>query len=521
MRSWIEFSRAIRCLGLLTILLLTSCTVMKKDYPKEKSTAFQKPASTKVGAIFEKAAAAHPGKSGFALVPGNREAFTDRAALADLAEKTLDVQYFIWSSDTAGRMLGDKIVKAADRGVRVRFLLDDINFKKRDSAAAAISAHPNIEVRIFNPHRYRNLRTLELGLDFSRLNKRMHNKIMVMDNSCVIVGGRNIADEYFGLGETQNNRDLDIFAAGPIVRDISSTFDEFWNSKVSIPIEALVSRRHTMEDYREALALSRSKMKPERYHFSLEDDLRALRSRLHTVKDRLIWARGEVIHDSFDSMTKRPKKRKIDETVAGKLSQQMQAAKKELLIESAYFVLRDSGVEFCRETTERGVKIRVFTNSLASNNVLAAQAGHAKRRKALVRAGAELYEMKPDAPSVLNEVAPHGKNSMTTLHSKAMVIDEEKAFVGSFNFDPRSAEINSEIGIMVYSPVFAKQVKAFLDDGIREENAYRVYFNERNKLIWETTIDGEVKQWRKAPKSSFFERLTSGAISLLPIEGQL
>ena len=268
-------------LGLGGVLLSGACTSLPTDYPKTVSSALKSPVTTGVGGLFEREARRHPGKSGFAVIPNNREAFTDRVALARFAEKTLDVQYFIWSSDTIGQMLGEQIIQAAERGVRVRFLLDDINFDKRDSAAAALSAHPNIEVRIFNPAQYRSMRGLEFIANFSRLNKRMHNKIMVMDNACAIIGGRNIADEYFGLGEKQNNRDLDIAAVGPVVRDISSTFDEFWNSIGSVPIEALVKKEYKIDDFRSQLAVMRENIRPERYPYPLQADLAALRSAFH------------------------------------------------------------------------------------------------------------------------------------------------------------------------------------------------------------------------------------------------
>lgn len=509
--------RVIFLAGLSVALLTSGCTSLPTDYPKTVTTAFEAPETTGVGGLFERAAARHPGKSGFVLLAGNREAFTDRIALADFAEKTLDVQYFIWSPDTVGRMIGDRIIQAAERGVRVRFLLDDINFEKRDSAAAALSAHPNIEVRIFNPNRNRTFRGLGFLADFGRLNKRMHNKIMAMDNACVIVGGRNIADSYFGLSEKYNNRDLDIAAMGPIVQEISKTFDEFWNSDASVPIEALVKRKHTLEDFRAQVEIARKEIRAERYPYPLEVDRRKLRAELDDIENRAVWAPAEVFYDSFRSMAEPGE----GETVADRLGTAFMKAEKELLIESAYFVVKDPGIEFTRQTTDRGVKLRVLTNSLASNNVLAAQTGHSKNRKKLVDAGMDLYEMRPDAAVVLEQVASQGKNATTTLHTKALVIDEKKAFVGSFNLDPRSADINSEIGIMIESPVFARQLKAFLDEGVREENAYRVTAGKSGGLIWETTVDGEPRSWNRDPETSWFKRFMAGAIELLPIQDQL
>ena len=469
-----------------TLLLVTSCTSLPKDYTKTVTTALKSAPSTGVSGIFEREAKRHPGKSGFGVIPNNREAFTDRVALARFAEKTLDVQYFIWSADTIGQMLGEQIIEAADRGVRVRFLLDDINFKKRDSAVAAISVHPNIEVRIFNPAQHRSIRGLEFVANFGRLNKRMHNKIMVMDNACAIIGGRNIADEYFGLGEKQNNRDLDIVAVGPIVREVSSTFDEFWNSVGAVPIEVLVKQEYSVEDFRNQVATLRGNLKPERYPFPLEADLKTLRSQVGEIAKSFVWANGRVLHDSIETM-----KGEDGETVKRSLSTEIAKAKRDLIIESAYFVVNDDGIELTRDLTSRGVEVRTLTNSLASNNVIAAQAGHSKNRVALVDAGMDLYELRPDAESVMSQVAPQGKDCVTTLHTKALVIDDRHAFVGSFNLDPRSADINSEIGLLVDSPVFAQKVRSFLNEGIESENSYHVTKDENGKLQWKTIVEGQ------------------------------
>jgi putative cardiolipin synthase len=504
-------------LGLLGVLLVANCTSLPTDYPKTVTSALKAPVTSGVGGIFEREARRHGGKSGFAVIPNNREAFTDRVALAKFAEKTLDVQYYIWSADTIGLMLGDEIVQAAERGVRVRFLLDDLSFKKRDSAAAALSAHPNIEVRIFNPAQHRSLRRIEFMANFGRMNKRMHNKIMVMDNAVAIIGGRNIADDYFGLGETQNNRDLDIAAVGPIVRDISGTFDEFWNSIAAVPIEALVKEEYKIEDFRKQVVVMRETMNPERYPFPLESDLKALRSRVGGMRGDIVWAHGRVLHDSIESM----KKKGQGQTLVKSLGAVMRNARKELLIESAYFVVRDNGIEFTRTLTSRGVKVRVLTNSLASNNVLAAQAGHSKHRVALLDAGMDLYEFRPDAASVMWQVAPQGRDSVTTLHTKALVIDGQHAFVGSFNLDPRSADINSEIGLLVDSPVFARKVLTFLDDGIKPENAYHVTKDADGKVRWDTVVDGEPRTWSKDPETSGFKRFKEGFVELLPIQNQL
>ena len=504
-------------LPILPILAIAACSSLPPGGSGPESHALMKSPNSGVAGRFAREAARHPGESGFAVLDGNREAFTDRVALIDFAEKTLDVQYYIWSADTIGLMLADRLVRAADRGVRVRFLLDDVNFKKRDSATASLAAHPNIEVRIFNPHRYRSLRGAEFLANFGRLNKRMHNKILVMDNTCAIVGGRNIADQYFGLNEDFNNRDLDIAAAGPIVREISATFDEFWNSEAAIPIGEIVREERTMEDFHRQVATLRGNIRPERYPFPLDQDVASLRKRVDAIARNLVWAKADLLYDSFASL----KQRGAGENVVDPLRRAILEADDEVLIEAAYFVMREPAIENLASLHERGVKVRVLTNALAGNDVVAAQAGHTKRRGEVLDSGVELYELRPDAAAVHAQLAPAAENSRAALHTKSLVIDRKSAFVGSYNLDPRSQEINSEIGLLVHSPEFARQVAEFLDEGVRPENAYHVTRGDHGGYQWRTVVDGQARTWNHDPETTWTRRFLNSALMWLPIEDQL
>ena len=237
------------CFLLLLIgLLFTGCASVPRDYPRTSSTAFQDYQDTSVGQLFEEAAVQHPGESGFSIIRYGRPAFTARIELTELAEKSLDLQYYIWEADATGRILAERLIRAADRGVRVRILVDDINLAGRDAAVAAMDAHPNIEIRVFNPFANRDARVFDFAFDLDRVNHRMHNKIMVMDNAVAIVGGRNIGNHYFGVATDANFRDLDIAAAGPVVREISKVFDYFWNGDWAVPISALVERPYKKSD---------------------------------------------------------------------------------------------------------------------------------------------------------------------------------------------------------------------------------------------------------------------------------
>jgi putative cardiolipin synthase len=502
-------------LFLLVSLLITGCASVPKDYPRTESTAFPDYLDTSVGQLFEEAAAQHPGESGFAIIRYGRPAFTSRVALSDLAEKTLDVQYYIWEADATGRLLADRLIRAADRGVRVRLLLDDLTTAGRDHLIAAMDAHPNIEIHIFNPFANREARALDFVLDLHRVNHRMHNKLMVMDNAVAIVGGRNIGNHYFDVATDANFRDLDIAAAGPVVRDISNVFDHFWNGEWSVPIRALVDRPYTGEDLAEVRNLLQERIRQDDYPYPLDQDADALKAELASIRDSFIWAPGQIVWDDPAAVEEGIQEGDVITGFRNKL----ETIQEELLMEAAYFVVLDRGVESVRRLSERGVRVRVLTNSLASNDVLAAHAGYAENRKALVENGLELYEMRPDAGTTKKQLI-YGE-SKAALHTKALVFDRESVFIGSFNLDPRSASINTEAGLYVESPELARQVIEYMEVGVQPENSYRVLLDEDGDLVWVTADDGMEVRYHEDPGSTFWQRFMSGLIILLPVEHQL
>jgi putative cardiolipin synthase len=503
------------CLLLLIVISTISCATLPEDYPRTNSTAFQDYLDTSVGQLFEEAADQHPDKSGFAIIRYGRQAFTARIALTELAEKSLDVQYYIWEEDATGRILADRLIQAADRGVRVRILVDDINLAGRDARVAAVDAHPNIEIRVFNPFANRDKRGFDFLIDLNRINHRMHNKLMVMDNAVAIVGGRNIGNHYFGVATDANFRDLDIAAAGPVVRDTSRVFDHFWNGDWAVPIAALVKRPYTEADLKAFREIVHKRIAEDKYPYPLDQDVDDLRSELTSIRDRFVWAPGRIVWDDPAAI-----KEGITEGVMiQELFWKADTLQRELLIESAYFVTQDKAFEAVKKLTERGVRVRVLTNSLASNDVVAAHAGHAKRRKQLIENGMELYELRPDAGVVKQRVI--AGDSKAALHTKAVVFDRESVFIGSFNLDPRSASINTEAGLYVESPELAEQVAAYMEEGVKPQNSYRVLLDEHGDLIWVTEIDGQEVRYHKEPEASFGQRFMSGFIMLLPVEHQL
>ena len=500
---------------MLFLLLLAGCSTLPTDYPRPESHALEKPEQTKAGAKINRLAKQHSGKSGFAILRHGRPAFTSRIAMAGTAEKTLDLQYYIWESDSTGRILAERLIQAADRGVRVRLLLDDINLKGRDNIVAAMDAHENIEIRLFNPFSNRGIPALNFLTDFNRVNHRMHNKMMVADNSVAILGGRNIGNHYFGVDTHANFRDLDIMAAGPVVRDVSSVFDHFWNGKWSVPIAALVDEPQTESDLQALRDALRNNIAAESYPYPLDDDVAKLRSYLQSARNALVWAPGSVQWDDPAEIREEGHANNLAEALASRIRK----LDSEFLIESAYFVPMEKGTASLGALVDRGVRVRVLTNSLLSNDVLAAHAGYAKRRKDLVRSGVELYELRPDAG--IEDQQLFAGTSKAALHTKAMVFDRKDLFIGSLNLDPRSGLLNTEIGLYVESPQLASQVIEYMDEGVQSENSYRVVLDADGNLEWVTETGGKPESYSKDPGASFWQRFVSGFIGVLPVEGQL
>ena len=468
-----------------------------------------------MGKLFEEAVVQHPGKSGFTIIRYGRPAFTARIAVTELAEKSLDLQYYLWETDATGRILAERLIQAADRGVRVRLLIDDISLAGRDANVAAMDAHPNIEIRVFNPFANRDARLFDFAFDLDRVNHRMHNKIMVMDNAVAIVGGRNIGNHYFSVATDANFRDLDIAAAGPVVREISGVFDHFWNGDWAVPIAVLAERPYTEADLRETRETVRDWVAEHDYPYPLDRDVAALNAELTSIRDQVIWAPGRIVWDDPAAIEDGISDGTILKDIQGKFA----TLQKELLIESAYFVMREESIDTVKDLQERGVRVRVLTNSLASNDVVAAHAGHAKRREDMIDNGMELYEYRPD--SRVGKTRAYRGESKAALHTKAMVFDRESVFIGSFNLDPRSAAINTEAGLYVESPELAQQVTEFMDEGVQPENSYRVLLDEGGDLYWVTEVDGNEVRYYKEPETTFGQRFMSGFIMILPVEHQL
>ena len=325
-------------------VLTGRATRPRPRYPRTVSTAFEDPASTRLGQFFGLAADQHPGLSGFSLLGHGREAFIVRLALADLAERSLDMQYYVWDGDTTGRIIVDRVMKAADRGVRVRLLIDDPYYKASDPVIAALDAHPNVEIRLFNPLTNRSWSTLDFILDFRRVNRRMHNKLMVADNAAAIVGGRNIGDIYYGVNTIANYRDLDVLAVGPVVRDLSRVFDRYWNSPSTVPIAAIVDRTYGAADLDAILIRLREAIAAADYPYPIDQDLDELAARGAEFRDNLVWARGRIIADDPEAIARGEESDDVVEFIRGRVAR----LKEELLAEFALFRPARPGAGNCQ-----------------------------------------------------------------------------------------------------------------------------------------------------------------------------
>lgn len=507
------------CVAAATLLLVGACSGIEKPPHRSgpNSYALENPEGTTLARIYKERAVSHEARSGFALMKTGRDAFLTLVALTQLAEKTLDLQYYIWRTNRTGRLLINAIAAAAERGVRVRLLLDDVDLDWKDRDLERLSLHPNISIRVFNPFATRDAGIVDLIFDFDRVNHRMHNKAFVADNSAAVVGGRNVGDRFYSVDDIANFRDLDLFAVGPIVRDVSRTFDEFWNSDWSIPIAELSDAElpplrspHIPKDLGETVR------KAAELVFDKQPKNRNPMERYRAVFDRLIWTdQAAVLADRANKPESEQAKllKELRSVLAGRLDN-------ELLLEIAYLIPDDSGVAFLCGIVKRGIKVRILTNSFKSNDLVVAYAGYRKFRKDLLACGIDIAELRPDPAFVKKDWSWVKPSSNANLHTKAMVLDRQDIVIGSFNMDPRSIKINTEIALVVRSRPLAKEVAAFIESGMAGPNAYHLDL-EDGEIVWIEEQNGETRRLHDEPGDSFRRILVSRIVTLLPIEGQL
>lgn len=494
--------------------LMAGCATVSFDQPKSHSLAITDAGDTAMGQYVEYITAKHDGESGFLPLNQGMDALGVRLRLAEKAEKSIDLQYFLMKSDTAGAVIANALLKAADRGVRVRFLLDDVFTTVPDHSFLLINQHPNIDIRIFNPVSRRGIYIFNFIGQFDQANRRMHNKSFTVDNSISVVGGRNIADEYFQLQKNAEFVDFDILAVGPIAAEISNSFDEYWNHSRAVPIEQFIKARNKedLETVRTDIAEEFDGIYDTVYQQALDSQLL---QDLIAGRQPLFFAQSRVLADSPDKLTN-----KIDEAhmkLARELRDVILNAENEIIFISPYYVPGKGGVQLVRDLVAKGVRVVIITNSLASNNHVPVHSGYARYRKDVIRAGAELYEARANAARELsgNDAGPE----TLTLHTKAILIDRRQVFVGSLNLDPRSIEINAEMGLLIDSEAMVDSFTQNMDQNLANRT-YRVRINDKGKLEWHGRIDQQDVIETKEPLTSWWLRFKAWFMKIAP-ESQL
>jgi putative cardiolipin synthase len=530
--------RASRYAALLVVTaLLAGCTSLPTLEDRTMTTAVPAEPGTMLSEAVASRVAAHPGLTGVHPLEDGRAAFAARAALAEIAQRSLDVQYYIWHGDVSGRLMFEALRRAADRGVRVRLLLDDNNTQGLDPTLAALDAHPGVEVRLFNPFPNRSNRILGYATDFGRLNRRMHNKSFTADGVVTIVGGRNVGDEYFAAGEGIGFLDLDVIAIGAVVPQVAQSFDDYWNSQSAYPADRIVPAA-TPADVAAFAARGRETLESEEGRTYVES-VRQTQFVARVLKGQLEWdwsAAQLVVDDPAKGLDRAERK----DYLMSSLDHVVGPAQREVQVVSPYFVPMKEGVAAFGGMEARGVQVSILTNSLEATDVAAVHAGYAKRRKALLKSGVVLYELRRGAAPVpvtgpaeqklfsggsggsgspgSGGSGGSGSSGGASLHAKTFAVDRDRLFVGSFNFDPRSAALNTEMGLVLSSPALAERLADAFERQIPLV-AYEVKLSpDGRSLLWIERTDGREIVHTTEPGTTGFQRFSVGAMALLPID---
>ena len=510
---------SVRTLSILfAIWMLLACATLPTPEMKTLTLAYEPHPDSRLATVTsDLIEEVDEGSSGFIKLFRNDDAMRWRLLLADMAAETLDMQYFIWKGDAGGELLLDRVIKAADRGVRVRILVDDIYLIGADRTIAALSQHPKIEMRMFNPAQHRTGSIAMRGLEFlgriKQMNHRMHNKLIVADNRFTIVGGRNIGNEYFGLNPKQNFTDFDVLAFGPVARKVSASFDIYWNNQWAYPGEALLQNYKgqellpvLLEELREQLEkneklLIEFQQQQQDWNRMLLDLSRNAKS----GKARVIYDEPLVGEDILPVQ------------LVESLAELTVNAQHELLISSPYFI---PDAEFYRDASaliSRGIRIVVLTNSLGSTNHPIVHSGYKKHRKRVIEMGVELFELRPDATARGKFDTPPVQSKAFGLHAKYIVIDRRFTFVGSLNLDPRSIYLNTEMGLIIEGRNLALAVAEEFEDELKPENSWQVLLDDKNNLFWKsgaTTL-------HKDPARSAWHRFQAWFFGFFDLDDQL
>jgi putative cardiolipin synthase len=511
------FSFTFQSLLWTAVLLLAACATPLKPHPQPESLALAAAPSSPAWESLRSNLPEGRGYSWFDIQDVGPEALRLRLALIDTATTSIDAQYFIWKQDAVGSLLLERLLQAADRGVRVRLLLDDSFLSGEDALMLAVDAHPNIELRLFNPFQLRAdnmlVRYVENLNDFSRTNHRMHNKLLISDGEVAIVGGRNIADEYFGFDRELNFRTFDVLATGKVIPEVTAGFDVFWNSGWAFPVTE-VDHKHA--DGEGLLRL----------HQELRANASVLDAWLETsntdpqgwpeqwaeLARTLLPGDAVVLQDNPDFEGETPPVQAADH-----ISQVFSQTREDVMSISAYLIPPENLLQIVRKLSEQGVSVRALTNSLASNNHVQAHAAYRHRRKQILEAGVELHEMRPDAPERSHFEAPGFTARHVGLHAKILVLDRRLVFVGTINVDPRSMVLNTEVSLMIDSPELAAGIISAFSPDFSPDNSWRVELDEEGNMSWHSSEGVLTRQ----PAGSLWRRVADFFYGLMPIDKQM
>lgn len=516
-------------LGLLaTGVLLRILSPLPRLDPRTPSRRVGIDPATPLGRGALTLARPHAGLVGIHLLNDGRTAFAARIALARAAVRTLDLQYYIWHGDLSGSLLLHEVGLAADRGVRVRMLLDDNGVGGLDAPLAALDRHPNVAIRLYNPFTIRRPKLLGYLADFPRLNRRMHNKSFTADGAAAIVGGRNVGDEYFGARDEGLFADLDALAVGPVVEDVQVDFDRYWSSPSAYPAARVLPPVGPERIEEIASAARRAVRDPRARTYMDAIDALPFREEMEAGTLAFTWGTVRMVSDDpAKTLGRAPERR----TLAAELRRAIDVPKRSLDLVSGYFVPTDAGVAAFGDMARSGRSVRVLTNAWEATDVGVVQTGYAPRRKELLRAGVRLFELRapdggavaPDAPRLLGAGSGSGgsgkalQSSITTLHAKTLAVDGERFFVGSFNLDPRSIHLNTELGFVVDSPELATGIARTFDDDV-PRRAYEVVLTAAGRLNWIERDGTREVVHSTEPGTTRLQRILVRVLSRLPIE---
>jgi putative cardiolipin synthase len=531
-RDWKRLQRQLRDIAILLAfaLLASACSSLRKDYVRQPSTALQPAYDTPSSRYVESEVKQHGDLSGFRLLTRSNNALLSRIALIDQAVHSIDLQYYIFADDDTGRLVAQRLLAAADRGVRVRLLLDDVSIDDKRHVFDALDAHKNIQVRRFNPFNTSNpslpSKIAQFILEGQRLNRRMHNKSFIVDGVVAIVGGRNIGDAYFDASVDTNFRDLDVVAIGKVVAEAAQAFDSYWNSDAAYPVKAFKDDLGTPAD----LDRLRVRLKQHARAFAESDYAQVAMEDLPNgpTGDRRgewFWGVGELVADQPEKIE--TSKDEPQFRIGPKVKAIVDAAQKQVLITTPYFVPGKSGTQYLVGLVKRGVEVEALTNSLASTDEPAAHAGYSNSRRELLEGGVKLFEYRPAAGGKQTATA-YGTSGGVALHAKSIVVDTRWVFVGSMNMDQRSKLLNTEMGVIVDCPELAQAVAQFFGKAIEPASAFHVKLADPKEsggksggLEWITQDNGVPVIVDSEPEATGARKLEVSLFKLLPIDGLL